>query len=398
MEFLAAIGLVLLAFGCCCWFFVLLTTTHNLRRVVLLERLKVVDRRDWPRVSLVIPACNEGDTLEPAMRSRLRETYPNLEVVVVDDRSTDVTGAIADALAAADSRVRAVHVQSLPEGWLGKVHALHQGVNHSTGDWLLFMDADVHMEPGTLERVVAWCDKRELDHITLLPQMKSASFGLAALTAAFVRLAAGSMPVWVVEHAKTKVGAGAGVFCLFRRSALERSPGMPRLRLEVIDDIGLGFMLKAYGARCSIINGAAGVSLSWYPSMCAMKRGFEKNALAMFGYRMPLLLLTCAGLVAMEWAPYVALAQVGHPWLQALGGVAAGIQLGTTVAVSRWTLLPVMPALFSAVSVPVFAWFLVRAGLLTVLRGGITWRGTKYSLQALKEFRRRGQDMPLPPA
>lgn len=347
---------------------------------------------------MVIPACDEGATLEPAMRSRLRETYPNLEVVVVDDRSADATGAIADGLAAADRRVRAVHVKTLPEGWLGKVHALHQGVEHSTGEWLLFMDADVHMEPGTLERVVAWCDKRELDVVTLVPRMKPASFGLAMLMAVFLRVAIGGLPVWLIENPKTKVAAGAGVFCLFRRSALERSPGIPRLRLEVIDDIGLSFMLKAYGARCSIINGAAGVSLVWYPSLGAMKRGFEKNALAIFGYSMPLLMLACTAIVGLEWAPYIALAQIGHPWVQLLGGAAAAIEIGTTVAVCRWALLPVAPALFSSLGVPLIAWFMLRAGLLTLWRGGIIWRGTKYRLHALREFRRKGKEMPLPPA
>src|SRR5215813_7146952 len=95
---------------------------------------------EWPSVSLIVPARNEEASIGPAVRSRLAEGYPALEVVLVDDRSTDGTGAVMDAIAAEDPRVRAIHVTSLPEGWLGKLHALREGLQLATGEWLLFSD------------------------------------------------------------------------------------------------------------------------------------------------------------------------------------------------------------------------------------------------------------------
>ncbi|MEK7768052.1 MAG: glycosyltransferase family A protein, partial [bacterium] len=109
----------------------------------------------WPRLSVLVPACNEADTLEPALETLLRSDYPDLEVILVDDRSTDGTGAVVDRLAARDARIVPVHVAALPPGWLGKVHAMHVALPHATGEWLLFSDADVHAAPDTIRRAVA---------------------------------------------------------------------------------------------------------------------------------------------------------------------------------------------------------------------------------------------------
>src|SRR5678816_2035205 len=109
----------------------------------------------WPRVSLIVPACNEETTLAAAMQAKLACDYADLEVVLVEDRSTDTTPRIADELAARDPRVRVIHLTQLPAGWLGRVHALDQGVRAATGEWLLFSDADVHLSPTVLSRIVA---------------------------------------------------------------------------------------------------------------------------------------------------------------------------------------------------------------------------------------------------
>jgi cellulose synthase/poly-beta-1,6-N-acetylglucosamine synthase-like glycosyltransferase len=131
--------------------YVLLATPQ----VQKLVSLQVPAPTTWPRLSVVIPALNEVDTLEAALGTLLAETYPDLEIVLVDDRSTDGTGALVDRLAARDPRITPVHITALPEGWLGKVHALHVGTQHARGDWLLYTDADVHFGQGSLRHAVA---------------------------------------------------------------------------------------------------------------------------------------------------------------------------------------------------------------------------------------------------
>src|SRR3954470_6768743 len=152
----------------------LYTASNNLRiarRMPVLEKLSPPDPPRWPRLTLVVAARNEAAELEASLESRLREDYPDLELVVVDDRSTDGTGAIVDRVASRDRRVVPVHVEELPDGWLGKLHAMHRGLERATGEWILFTDADVHLVPGTLRKAVAYAEARGLDHVGALPSV-----------------------------------------------------------------------------------------------------------------------------------------------------------------------------------------------------------------------------------
>ncbi len=99
----------------------------------------------WPRVSIIVPARDEEAKIDAAMRSKLAIDYPNLEIIAVDDRSQDATGVLLDRLAAVDSRLTVVHLDSIADGWLGKSHAMHVAANRATGDYLVFTDADVFL-------------------------------------------------------------------------------------------------------------------------------------------------------------------------------------------------------------------------------------------------------------
>ena len=111
-----------------------------------------------------------------ALGTRLAEDYPDLEVVVIDDRSSDGTAALLATMAARDARLRPIRVDSLPARWLGKVHALAQGAAVATGDWLLVSDADIEFAPDTLRRAVAACEADGLDFLALVPEFRSRSF------------------------------------------------------------------------------------------------------------------------------------------------------------------------------------------------------------------------------
>src|SRR6185295_10642022 len=123
-----------------------------------------------PRVSIVIPARNEERHVEEALQSVLALDYENLEIDVVDDRSTDHTGEILDRMAAANPRLRVVHIRELPPSWLGKNHALELGGRKAAGDYLLFTDADIVMEPTALRRAVGVMEAGGIDHLTVAPE------------------------------------------------------------------------------------------------------------------------------------------------------------------------------------------------------------------------------------
>ena len=151
------------------------------------------DPAAWPSLSVVVPACNEAGSIAPALASLLGQDYPALQVVLVDDRSSDGTGEIMDRLAARDPRVVVDHVRELPAGWLGKVHALERGVAHATGTWMLLTDADVRLAPGTLRRAIAWAGEQGYDHLAVFPHAVLRSFwvGVCIVSAARGALALG---------------------------------------------------------------------------------------------------------------------------------------------------------------------------------------------------------------
>ncbi|MCI5159154.1 MAG: glycosyltransferase family 2 protein, partial [Candidatus Electrothrix sp. AUS1_2] len=133
-----------------------------------LEKIPPLEGDKPPSVSVIIPACNEEQELETALTSVLSLDYPNLEIIVLDDRSTDATPQILDRMASQHPRLRVIHITELPAGWLGKNHALHLGAARATGEYLLFTDADVHYTPDTLRRAVARMETRTLDHLSLI--------------------------------------------------------------------------------------------------------------------------------------------------------------------------------------------------------------------------------------
>jgi len=336
--------------------------------------------RRWPTVSSIIPARDELADVEAAVRSRLTDDYPQLELVLIDDRSTDGTGEAMERLARLDSRVRTVHVTELPPGWLGKLHALDRGARASSGELLLFSDADVHVERGTLRRAVALLEAQRLDQLGVLPGIWSSGFLLDSVFLSFFRLVWVAARPWAVPDPRSNASFGVGAFNLVRRSALERSPGFEHLRLEQADDAALGQMLKRSGARCAVANGRGDLGLHFYRSLGEMARGLEKA-----GARWPLPAV-CAGaatLLALELGPWLALG-AGGTWARAAGALGAILSLAATVGVARWMRARTLPALLAPLGVMLLALMLVRASALAAVRGGVSWRGTFYRTEELR--------------
>jgi len=341
----------------------------------------------WAPVSLIVPARDEAETLGPAIRSRLAEGYPALEVVLVDDRSTDGTGTVVDSIAAEDPRVRALHVRSLPAGWLGKLHALREGLRLATGEWLLFSDADVHLAPGTLRRAVAFAEAHGLDHLAILPQLRPVGWVVDAALASFSRTGLVLGRVWLVSDPRSTVGGSVGAFGLVRQSALERSPGIEHLRLEIADDLALGQMLKSSGATSAVLNGRGLVQLTYHRSFAEMALSSEKAAF-LFDYRLWPAVCWTASLTFLELGPFVVAILAPLPLARALGALAAALLLGSTAWMCRFAGQRLLPAFLSPLGALVNAVLLLRAAWLGKVRGGLLWRSTLYRPDELRPGRR----------
>jgi glycosyltransferase involved in cell wall biosynthesis len=343
-------------------------------------------RSPMPMVSMVVPACNEADTLEAAMRAKLSAQYPNLEILLVNDRSTDATGKIADRLAAEDPRVRALHVRELPEGWLGKLYALHRGTMEARGEWLLYCDADIHLSRSILQRVVAEAEAEGLDYVSLIPRLRSGPFLRDVAFATMLRgILMGGRP-WKFRSPRSSAAAGSGVFALVRRSAYAKTPGFEHLRLEVADDVAFAQMLKRAGASCGVYLAKDDATLDFYPTLGALARGFEKNAYAgLGGYNVFRHYALTMALLAVELGPYLALLV---PEGRVLGALCILLLTGAQALLAHWSGHSVARALVPSLGAFLFIAFIARAGYLVERNGFVEWRGTRYPLDLLRPGRR----------
>lgn len=365
----------------------------RLRRAVpLLADLDPPAPDRWPRLSVVVPARDEADTLEPAARTLLEEDYPDLEIILVDDRSSDETGRIVDRIAAGDARVKAVHITELREGWLGKVNALDRGLSESTGRFVLFTDADVHFQTGTLRKAVAYCEQEGLDHLAAFPDIWPGGFVVDAMISVFLRhfsLFVTRPAVFDKDNPQGFLGIGA--FNLVRRKALEATEGFEWLRLEVADDMGLGLMMKRSGARCGVVAAFGHVGLYWYRSLAEAARGTQKAWATLSHFSVVRTLAIMLLVVAVEMSPVLSLLPLASERFRAIGyaglGVLAAFVL-CVVCLSRWAKVRLVPALAAPLAVLPMAIAFIRAAMIGRRRGGVVWRGTLYPAETLRKHMR----------
>ena len=191
---------------------------------------------ECPRISILFAARDEEEKLAGALATMIEIDYPGLEVVAVDDRSTDATGRILDEFAKMHPRLRVVHVNQLPKGWLGKPHGLQKAYEASSGEWLLFTDADVRFKPDVLRRAVSLVGARNLDHLSLLGDLDMVGFWEKVLITFFgIGFHLGANPSQA-SNPKSSRYVGVGAFQLVRRSAYEASGTHRRLAMEVVED------------------------------------------------------------------------------------------------------------------------------------------------------------------
>jgi len=355
------------------------------RRLRWLARLAAPAPAVWPRVSVVFAARNEAATVGAAVPTMLALDYPDWELIAVDDRSEDDTGAILDRLAAANPRLRVVHVTELPAGWLGKTHALADGSEAATGEWILFTDADIHFRPDTLCRAVAHARAHDLDHLAAVPTLSPHGGWLGVCVNAFSFAFTVGIRPWKIPDPRSRAHGGVGAFNLVRTSTYRKMGGHVPIHLRPDDDIKLGKLMKSGGFSEFVLGGGA-IAVSWYASVREMIHGLTKNAYAGADYR-PWLPPLAAVIVLLGYLwPLVALFVTAgaERWCYA-GAVLLMLGLGcdqTRFTGGRWwhgLLLPFGMATFS--------YMLLRSMAITHWTGGITWRGTFYPLRELKENR-----------
>jgi cellulose synthase/poly-beta-1,6-N-acetylglucosamine synthase-like glycosyltransferase len=356
-----------------------------------LSEVSVEKREAWPTLSLISPACDEEAKVEASLRSALDSHYPALEVVAIDDRSTDRTGEIIDKIAGVDDRVRAVHIEELPAGWLGKLNAMARGVEVASGAWLLFADADVVFSRHALQKAVTYAEANELDYLTLFPRIESTTLWTDIVFNAVGTLALPGARPWSVRDPKSAAILGGGAFILIRRVAYDAGPGLAWMRLEVADDQMLCGLIKRHGGTCDVVNGSGEVHLVWYSSLgevaSKMQKGFF-GCVAQFSLLKGLavsLLLAYIGLF-----PLLALVS-GAGWAASVPVLGLLSMTVAALVVGDWVRGPWLPRLALGLGLLLLSAMVAWSSLVGWRQGGITWRGTFYSSELLDPHQRLGR-------
>jgi len=342
------------------------------------------DNQAKPMVSIIVPACNEADRIETGLRSLAGQDYRHLEIIVVNDRSTDSTGQAIERVRTDFPTIRCVDIKNLPPGWLGKPHALQQGASLASGEYLVFTDADVVLEHTTISRAVAAMTAENLDHLALV--FKNSSSG-GLLNAIITEVGAGLMWVikpWRARIARSRFFVGVGAFNMVRKEVYEAIGRHDQVRMQVIDDLYLGRLIKHAGYAQDCLDGREFAAVPWYCSVAEMIDGLMKNVFAFFNYRVFYAALGVAALTLVVLLPYwgtlfssgaARLLFIAAIFLR-VGGIGTGLILS---GVEKRAL----PWLFVTPFITIY--IICRATFLTIWAGGITWRETLYPLSELRK-------------
>jgi glycosyltransferase involved in cell wall biosynthesis len=362
---------------------ILLDFIRGIRKIQYIKDIVPLSCAGLPKISIIIPACNEEKNIEKALQSVLEIDYDPLEIIVINDRSTDATGAILDCMGSRYPRLKVVHSKELPKKWLGKCHALDQGARLASGDYLLFTDADIFFEKTVLRRAINHMQAMKLDHLSLIfgvPEIKGllGMLMLETMVGLFVIL-----KPWKAKEASKRYFVGVGAFNLVRASTYRECGGHQKIAMCPVDDIMLGKLIKKNGFRQDCLYGQEFVLVEWYRTVEEMIAGLMKNAFAAFDFSIPRVIVASVAIILFGIWPMLSLFIVAGPAFivnsfLVISRLLFGCFLAHTV---KMKLIHTLWALIT----PYLTFFMIwKAVISTLYHRCITWRGTRYSLKELR--------------
>jgi GT2 family glycosyltransferase len=344
---------------------------------------------DAPLVTVVVPAKDEEATLPDCLTSVRTQTYPNLEILVVDDRSTDGTAALVRAAAAVDPRVRLIANDELPPGWTGKTHALHVAAQEARGEWLWFIDADTRHAPDSLAIVMAYARSHGAALASLVPEMRCETFWERVVQPLAGIVLMRSFPLFLVNRDDSPHAFANGQYILVRRDAYDEAGGHRAVRDRFVEDIYMARQIKALGHPIRVAVTADVSSTRMYTSLTQIVRGWSRilydalgrSAWPLIGkilepliFSQTFFIALLSGLVlfargtATTFATWLVLLSTLHLILQ----VSVLYRMyGRSSPATAWS------AVWYPLAGLVSDWILLEA-IAMCLTGRVTWRGTSY--------------------
>ncbi len=336
-----------------------------------------------PGLIVAVPAKDEAETLGPAMETLLAQDYPWLRLVAIDDRSSDATGAMLDAFAAAHpGKLDVIHLTETVDGWMGKTFALEVATERSRSEYILFTDADVWFSPSILRRALTYAEITGADHLVVAPTAVTKTWGERTVLGFFQIFALWASRPWRVSDPKARWDiAAAGAFNLLRREALEEMGGLAPQRLSVVEDITLGRRVRAAGLRQRLVFAPGLVLVHWAPGAWGLIRGMTKNLFAVVNFWTWMQLLTMGGIAVLFFLPLAGLGWFPTmlPSLLTLICIAVCYRI-----VGEINGIPARFGWLYPLGAAAMLWAMLRSMVVTWWRRGVLWRGTFYPLSDLR--------------
>ncbi|MFZ5819348.1 MAG: glycosyltransferase [Chloroflexota bacterium] len=333
-------------------------------------RLRPGRLEQTPLVSILIPARNEAATIERTIRWLLAQDYPDFEIIVLDDASSDGTAAAVRRASDSDPRLLLFPGLPLPENWLGKSWACQQLSRQAKGDLLLFTDADVRWHPGALKAIVRQFQQSRAHLLAVFPTQETVTWGERLVIPLMGMAILGYLPIPAVHHIPWAAFAAANGQCLlFERAAYERIDGHQAVKTSLIEDVSLARLVKRHGLRLRLADGTGLVSNRMYGNWPEVRDGFAKNIIAGHGN---LFFLSISTL--FHWLAFVLpWAWLFVDWRSALPLVLLGVAVRALSAALTRQRLP--DSLLMPLSVALMTVIALRAAAWQVRFGGPQWRG-----------------------
>ncbi|WP_345239127.1 glycosyltransferase [Pontibacillus salipaludis] len=374
------------------WVFALWDGWRGLRSIQDLRNLK--RQSSVQLVSVIVAAKDEERAIDNTLQSLVSQTHKHLEIIAVNDRSKDNTGAIMKKWAnESPLRVKTITIETLPKGWLGKNHALYKGYQKAKGNVFVFTDGDIQFSESAIERALSLFEKEKIDHLTVAPNLVTKSKRLKAFIAYFMFGFGFFKRPWTANKDNSKKGGmGIGAFNMLNRSTYEAIGTHEMIATRPDDDLYLGQKIKSKGYKQRLATGMEDLSVEWYPSLKDAIQGLEKNTFAGLNYSVLLSLVAVIGTFISQVLPFITL-MVATNTNRGLSLIAITLMY-TLMAITtkKLTQFKISYALTLPYSALLLIYTIARAVALTIKKGGIEWRGTFYSLKELKHAHKKGSN------
>lgn len=343
----------------------------------------------FPSVTAIVPAKDEEAEIAECLTSIQAQSYPNLDILVVDDRSTDRTGAIVRGIAERDDRIQVLTITELPDGWTGKGHALHMAVRHAAGAWLWFLDADTRHAPESLTVVMEYARRQGADLASLLPEMRCETFWERLVQPLMGVVLMRSFPLLFVNNDRSSLAFANGQYILIRREAYDAAGGHEAVRDRFVEDIFLARNVKAAGRPIRVAIGVGISSTRMYSTLSQLVRGWSRILYDAVDRRVGPLLFKIVEPLVFTQTIFLAIAVALFSWLNE--GPSRFTRDLLLLIVAHFVLMTTLMWRFYRIQGPrigrqalwylpagfIADWVLAKA-LAMCWTGRVTWRGTSY--------------------